>query len=499
MSSVTPWAPWDTPAPPIDDGPSRGRQWLTIALVSALIITVGGGGLYWVTADRRAKHPHVAAIHYPARWDPRVAKLVSFVQRTRGLQFEHPVAVRFLSEAAFKKRVTASPTALTKSDRADLANTVAFLRSLGLIAGKTDLFASVNKATDETTLAFYDPKDKTITVRGTRLNVAIRVTLVHEMTHALQDQHFDLQHMKRLDHGDESGAIDALIEGDATNSENAYVKTLSTADKRQYDKETAAQSSGVDLKGVPPVVQILFDAPYQFGPPFVEVLRANGGEQAVDAAFRHPPTTQEYIYDPTTYITHDKAEVVARPAIPGGAKKFDDGKFDPIGWYIVLAEHIDAHEALRATDGWGGDRYVSYRTREGRVCTRISFRGETARDTREMQDALQHWIASVPGIVANVRGDGTTLRFESCDPGPQAKVATGRSLAAMGLPVGRVSLLQVLLQQGATLAVANCVANDVIAQATVAEINDPNGTSFTSPAGVAHLRSIGLSCRNRFG
>jgi hypothetical protein len=138
---------------------------------------------------------------------------VPFIEQQRGLQFVHPVTVKFLTVAAFQKQVTQSPDSLSKSDRAQLENSVAFLRALGLIEGKTDLLSSINKTSGESTLAFYSPESKTITVRGTTLDVATRVTLVHEMTHALQDQHFDLLKMQKMGNHDESGAIDALIEG----------------------------------------------------------------------------------------------------------------------------------------------------------------------------------------------------------------------------------------------------------------------------------------------
>ena len=48
---------------------------------------------------------------------------------------------------------------------------------------------------DGGTLAFYDPTDERVRVRGTEMTVGLEVTLVHELTHALQDQHFDLERL----------------------------------------------------------------------------------------------------------------------------------------------------------------------------------------------------------------------------------------------------------------------------------------------------------------
>ena len=82
-------------------------------------------------------------------------------------------------------------------------------------------------------------------IRGKNLaDVATRVTVVHELTHALQDQHFDLN--KLTDATKTSGAdtaLTALIEGDAVRVENKYVDALSKADQNAYDK-TLQQRTG---------------------------------------------------------------------------------------------------------------------------------------------------------------------------------------------------------------------------------------------------------------
>jgi hypothetical protein len=488
LPPLPPLSPWNATPPP---APAKGRQFLSFLVVVALLVSVAGGAFWFATRHHGPSSPK--------HWDARVAPLVSFVERERGLDFDHPVDVEFLSEAAFKKTVTTSAGSLTKADRADIRNTQAFLRALGLIDGDTDLLAEVNRAQSEGVLAYYDPDTKKMTVRGTKLDVATRVTLVHEMTHALQDQHFDLTRMRKLDHDDESGAITALIEGDATEVENAYIDSLSRADHAAYDRENAQTESDADFEGIPAVVRIMFGAPYEFGPTLVQVIKADGGLSALNDAFRKPPTEEENVFDPTTYIEHDTPERVAKPAVPSGAKVHDSGAFETLGWFVTLSERIDAHEALRATDGWGGDSYVTYTTRAGTDCTRVRYRGEDATDNVEMRQALTDWIAALPTHTASVRNEGATLLLESCDPGTHSKVATGKSLDAIGLPIARVSIVKELLHEGASVELSACVANDVVAQSTVAQLNDPDGTFFSSPAGQARIVQIASACRNRTG
>jgi hypothetical protein len=468
--------------------PSKGaRRWVPLALVVALIAALTGAGTFVALARRGSS--------YPSEWDPRVAGLVSFVERERGLDFEHPVEVEFLDNAAFNERVTTDESSLTTEDREELDNVVSFLRAIGLVEGRVNLVDALNQASSEGILAFYDPKDEQITVRGTNLDVATRVTVVHELTHALQDQHFDIEKMR--ERADESDPITALLEGDANNIEDEYVDSLSPRGKRQYEAQSDRASDDADFEGIPPVIRIFIGAPYEFGPAFVEALRAEGGQAALDRAFHQPPTSEEHIFDPTTFIDFDDPETVDAPRVPEGAKKLDDGEFEPLGWYVMLSEQIDAHVALRATDGWGGDSYVAYRTRDDETCTRVRYQGERPRDTREMKTALDQWVAAVAGNRASVRSEGRTLLFESCDPGEKAKVATGNSLDAINLPVARVSIVQEFLSEGAQLDFASCVANRLVYVTSVQDLTDPDSAAFTSEAGRQRILAIATDCRTQ--
>ena len=64
---------------------------------------------------------------------------------------------------------------------------------------------------------FYSLKDKTLFVYDDVSGVYQRGVLIHEMVHALQDQHFGLDKLHQVDaDDDEAMAKAALIEGDAT-------------------------------------------------------------------------------------------------------------------------------------------------------------------------------------------------------------------------------------------------------------------------------------------
>ncbi len=97
---------------------------------------------------------------YPDEWDPRVADLVQFVQDERGLLFDHPVAIDFLTADQYSDLVAADdqPTA---SDTKELQQFEGELRAVGLLSGDVDLAASMGELQDAGTLAFLRPGDGT--------------------------------------------------------------------------------------------------------------------------------------------------------------------------------------------------------------------------------------------------------------------------------------------------------------------------------------------------
>ena len=173
-------------------------------------------------------------------------------------------------------------------------------RALGFLGGKDDLLKGFSTSESSGTLAFYSFVDKDIIVRGTTLDVEHRVTIAHELTHVLQDQHFDLTKLEKAADASETGdssALQALVEGDAVRIEDDYRKQLSTADQSEYAREVAAESDRVDTEtaSTPKIVNLLLGAPYQFGPSTIRVLLESGGNDAVNNALTGPvPSTEVF-------------------------------------------------------------------------------------------------------------------------------------------------------------------------------------------------------------
>ena len=331
------------------------RRWPLWQVVTALgVLTMLSAGVTVVVLRQTEKD-------YPKEWDPRVVELADFVQRERGALFEHPVPVDFLSPEEYSKRTRTEEGTLSDDDKAELEQFEGTMRALGLLAADVDLFKVTNDLVDTGTLAYYDSAENRVVVRGTEVTPGVAVTLVHELTHVLQDQIYALDRYDGKEGEVTSGqtyAFGALVEGDADRIEERYRDTLDQATKDAVDAESDAGLADFEAAGIPTALTSLFASPYALGDAFVAVLKATKG-QSVDAAFSKPPTTEEQILDPFEYIADHGPVPVDGPATDG-AEAYDQGDFGAVTLMIVLAERIDPYQALAAATGWGGDSYAVF-------------------------------------------------------------------------------------------------------------------------------------------
>ncbi|MCU1373628.1 MAG: hypothetical protein JWO68_914, partial [Actinomycetia bacterium] len=365
----------EVPAPATPPSQARLVRWVALGMVLTLVIT----GVTVVVARAGT------GTGSPSAWDPRVAELARFVERERGLTFRHPVRTDFLSDRDFRARVTndAAPTA---EDTASLHHFEGLFRALGLVEGKLDLRQATNQLAGEGVIGLYSPEEDRVFVRGDRITPGMRPTIVHELTHALQGQHFDLR--QTFHTSGEDTAFTSLVEADAMRIEDAYVQSLSADERKVVDAEEQKQAGEADLAGVPQILTELFSLPYVFGPPFIDAIAADGGNQAVDRAFAKPPTTEENIVDPTSYLAGQRPSKVAAPKLGTGEKAVDEpDDFGMLSLLLVLGERLAFPRAWAAVDGWKGDASVAY-TSKGSDCIRVRTELDTVDDATELASAV---------------------------------------------------------------------------------------------------------------
>ena len=439
---------------------------------------------------------------YPARWDPRVAPYVQLVQNKRGLFFLHPVEVRFLAEANFEKTIAADETKPSKKEREAVEQFTGLMRAFGLLTGDIDLSASVDDFNTGGTLAYYSFEDERITIRGEQVTPAVRATLVHELTHVLQDQHFKIgdrmTELRKADQADgtsEATLLDAVVEGDAERVADLYRDSLKPKKRKALDagakQEVAAARKRT--KQVPMVITTMMTSPYTLGADMVEAVAEDGGNAKVDMLFRDLPKDETALLDPSQALSGNNATKVDVPKLKDSEKKFASGVFGVVTWYLMLAERMPLQDALAASDGWAGDAYVGFK-RGGSSCARMTYAGDTPQDTNRMLSALRRWSAAAPGAPTKVSRLGGRVSFETCDPGKAAKVGKNASEDAVQLVLIRNAYAMAALRADVPKKMARCLAGRLVQSFPVARLLDPK-FGVGDPAVQTRVQQFAAACR----
>ncbi len=343
-------------------------------------------------------------------FDRALAPILAFVEKERGLKFTSRPVVIALSEADFVARFQKLTDDDYRKYRAEYDSATVVLSALGLLKPGVSYYETTKAFGDAGVLGFYDPETKELSVRGKTLTPFVKTVVAHELTHALDDQWFDLDRPEYKDAEDEiSFGLSAVAEGNARRIENAYRETLSTADSAAADKEEASYGGGFQANQFTAAFLKLQLAPYSLGEAFVNDLLDLGGQAALDAAFKAPPTTSEEVLDVDKYLAKEGRTEVAPP--PAEAAVVEDGVMGEIVIRYLLENVVSTAQATRAATGWAGDWYVAW-SAGGASCVRMAIQMDTAADTADLKSGFDRWAATRPK--ANVTVNAKTVTVTSC-------------------------------------------------------------------------------------
>jgi hypothetical protein len=423
---------------------------------------------------------------------------VQFVERARGLTFKHPIYVDFMSDADFRNQV--DPAGGSESSGDNEASNIAAseLRAMGLLDGGIDPASQTDAFRGDDVVGFYSFETKRIAVRGQTLSLAATSTLVHELTHALQDQYFDItSQVSQIDPADvdASDAFRDLLEGDAVRIEDEYVASLSKADQaKERAEETAlAGPAAADSKSIPQIVEATELAPYALGPYFARFLVDAHTSAGINGFFEAPPTAQMQVMQPWRFIGGQSEYSVQNDESSPGTE-FDHGNLGALDWYLLLADKLGPSAAMRAVEGWNGDNYVAYRI-GSQSCLQLSYEADSKASQNVTAAALNQWAKAVPGhdVKIDVEGnEATGITVRTCDPGAKAQhVVKGQIINALRVAEARLGIADELLTSGATPKQAGCTATKVAERLTLAQLEATKATA----ADKAELKAAQKACR----
>lgn len=324
-------------------------------------------------------------IDCPSETPADLCDLAVYVETVRGRPFKTFPVIELEENDEFDRRLLA----LFDEDSAELATSGHVLSSLGMIPADADLVSLMRKTLEIGVVGYYDTDTQGLVVRGAEFDLYSKLVLVHELTHAHDDQWIGLDRPELEEAEDESefGFL-AITEGNASRVDDMWRSSLSGSDQAELSALELSALSPEDIEvylALPPFILQMQFSPYVDGAALVENIFAAGGEAAIDAAFEDPPQTSEQVLHPRQYLTEDADELPPFPVADGDI--IDQGVLGELSFRIWLGERVG--------EGWGGDRYVTWLD-GAKACTRVEVQADDARDLEEFSKAAVAWADEAP-------------------------------------------------------------------------------------------------------
>ena len=191
------------------------------------------------------------------------------------------------------------------------------LKKLGLAPADFQYRALMLRVLTEQVAGYYDPKTRQFHLADWIDLDGQKPIMAHELTHALQDQHFNLRRFEHWPKGDSDAelAAHALIEGDATLAMALYVANNPLVALAFLKSLGAAGMASEELDKAPRALRESLLFPYQDGEKWVNALYKRGGWNEVSQAFATLPQSTEQILHPEKYFAHEAPVKVTLPDI----------------------------------------------------------------------------------------------------------------------------------------------------------------------------------------
>lgn len=345
----------------------------------------------------------------------QIRAIAAQVEAERGLRFTNPVRPQLLGSAEFEQRIRALVEAGYDDTAADLDTRT--LTLLGAIPQGSDLKdAQVENLADQVA-GFYDPATGEVVVKvddpSAPLGALERITLAHELDHALTDQVLGLPDSAVAGDTDGNLARLALIEGDATLLMQRWsLEHVSLMDQLGNALEGLVQGFGGAAGGGvdSPYLQRQLLFPYTDGLSYACRLFDENGWRSIDAAYdATPASTAEVLFADRAGAVNERT---ASLSVPAG---YDRAREDTIGaaqlLWLFEAPGGDTGAAIDDARGaakrWAGGRTL-LATDGDRSALGVALR-DTA-DGGALCDAVTRWYdAAVTGDRRAADGDVTVF------------------------------------------------------------------------------------------
>jgi hypothetical protein len=357
---------------------------------------------------------------------PAIAEVADQVEAVRGLEFERPVNVEPITAGEMDRRLRRYFD-VYYPERFYARRSDAW-KTIGAIPRNVGILEALDAYQQGAVLGFYNSQNEELVYTGdAELDRIEHFVLAHELTHAIDDQHFDLDRLDgmvvRCDDEPFQAAL-GVVEGSANHFATQVLFRFPVA-------ETGSVPGGSE-NPVPPLIVELQAYPYTAGQRFVDALADEGGPAAVNRALRRFPTTTEQVLHPSKFPGEVGEPVDVPDFSPTFGPRWRDHDVMVVGevWLKALLNlRSEEPAAADAAAGWGGGIYRAWSDGED-VVVILSTVWDTTKDAADFREALSRWVSrgSRPGLVLEADGTRVHAGFASSEAVMEALSAALRSL-----------------------------------------------------------------------
>ena len=279
------------------------------------------------------------------------------LSEARGLTLLEPVAPELISRPDLADYLAAS---IDEEDQKELASVQELYWILGLMNPSVELYPLFLELLGEQVLGLFNLEidELLVVAESLPLNGEGKLTMAHELVHALQQQRFDARTLveESETNQDRALAMTALLDGDATVASQVYATDNLTLPELIELIPEAGDPGLQAFERAPEVIQKTLLFPYQSGAAFVSSVQQTPGIwRQVNQIYSRPPVSTEQILHPAKYKAGEDPIPVSLPA---GASLIEED------WEVIM-EDVFGEFLLRTYLETGLPRPQSIRAASG--------------------------------------------------------------------------------------------------------------------------------------
>ena len=352
---------------------SGGRRVRRGALLLVALVLMAGFGL----AIRTSSAPSPNASQAAAAQNPEFLKAADEVLEQMSIILHLPIKQPLKKSLRSKQEIRAY---LIKADKEDKDDAQRYaddksLEAFGLIPKNFPLDSFMLDVLTEQVAGLYDPKAKEFYIADWIPADEQRDVMSHELTHALEDQSFDVDPWIKAARPNDAAELarDSVSEGTALAAMLDYSLRDQHLSIREIGDVTALIRPGAieemdkdsNLAKAPIVIRDSLLFPYLAGTAFSQqFLKAHTGWEDLHLLFEHPPVSTQQIIHPDFYLKGVGPAKVILPKlktlVPEGWKPLEENVMGEFGVEEILKQFLDPARAAQLAPSWDGDRYALF-------------------------------------------------------------------------------------------------------------------------------------------